>query len=101
MAQQTGRQYDDDLTVDADEYNESFSTSYVDLFEPLGDNDSPIAKLKTIILSIDWEITDDILQQLHSELQDLKDIWAGNKINLVYIQALEKIGRYFFSYSCT
>ena len=97
MAQQTGRQYDDDLTVDADEYNESFSTSYVDLFEPLGDNDSPIAKLKTIILSIDWEITDDILQQLHSELQDLKDIWAGNKINLVYIQALEKIGRYIFA----
>ena len=97
MAQQTGRQYDDDLTVGADEYNESFSTGYVDLFEPLGDNDSPIAKLKTIILSIDWEITDDILHQLHSELQDLKDIWAGNKINLVYIQALEKIGRYIFS----
>ncbi|MDO9043363.1 MAG: hypothetical protein Q7U64_13655 [Desulfocapsaceae bacterium] len=97
MAQQTGRQYDDDLTVGADEYNESFSTGYVDLFEPLGDNDSPIAKLKTIILSIDWEITDDILHQLHSELQDLKDIWAGNKINLVYIQALEKIGRYIFA----
>jgi pilus assembly protein FimV len=97
VAQQTGRQYDDDLTVGADEYNESFSTGYVDLFEPLGDNDSPIAKLKTIILSIDWEITDDILHQLHSELQDLKDIWAGNKINLVYIQALEKIGRYIFA----
>jgi pilus assembly protein FimV len=97
VAQQTGRQYDDDLTVGADDYNESFSTGYVDLFEPLGDNDAPIAKLKTIILSIDWEITDDILHQLHNELQDLKDIWAGNKINLIYIQALEKIGRYIFA----
>lgn len=97
MAQHTGRQYDDDLTVGADEYNESFSTEYVDLFEPLGDADAPIAKLKTIILSIDWEITDDILQQLNEELQDLKDVWAGNKINLIYIQALEKIGRYISS----
>ena len=94
MAQQTGRQYDDDLTVGADDYKESFSTGYVDLFEPLGDDDAPIAKLKTIVLSIDWEITDDILQQLHDELLDLKDVWAGNKINLIYIQALEKLGRY-------
>lgn len=97
MAQHTGQQYDDDLTVGADEYNESFSTDYVDLFEPLGDDDAPIAKLKTIILSIDWEITDDILRQLNDELQDLKDVWAGNKINLIYIQALEKIGRYIFA----
>jgi len=97
VAQHTGRQYDDDLTVGADDYNDSFSTDYVDLFEPLGDDDAPIAKLKTIILSIDWEITDDILHQLNDELQDLKDVWAGNKINLVYIQALEKIGRYIFS----
>jgi pilus assembly protein FimV len=94
VAQQTGRQYDDDLTVGADDYKESFSTGYVDLFEPLGDDDAPIAKLKTIVLSIDWEITDDILQQLHDELLDLKDVWAGNKINLIYIQALEKLGRY-------
>lgn len=97
MAQHTGRQYDDDLTVGADEYSETFSTEYVDLFEPLGDDDAPIAKLKTIVLSIDWEITDDILHQLNDELQDLKDVWAGNKINLVYIQALEKIGRYIFA----
>ncbi len=97
MAQHTGRPYDDDLTVDADEYNDSFSTEYVDLFEPLGDADAPIAKLKAIILSIDWEITDDILHQLNDELQGLKDVWAGNKINLIYLQAMEKIGRYIFS----
>lgn len=97
MAQQRGRQYDDDLTVGAEEYAESFSTQYVDLFEPLGEEDAPIAKLKTIVLSIDWEITDDILDQLNDELQDLKDVWAGNKINLVYLQALEKIGKYIFA----
>jgi pilus assembly protein FimV len=97
VAQQSGSQYDDDLTVDTDKYNETFSTEYVDLFEPLGDEDAPIAKLKTIILSIDWEITDDILHQLNEELQDLKDVWSGSKINLIYVQALEKIGRYIFA----
>ncbi len=96
VAQHTG-QYDDDLTVGAEEYKESFSTDFVDLFEPLGDDDAPIAKLKTIILSIDWEITDDILDQLNVELLDLKDVWSGNKINLIYVQALEKIGRYIYS----
>ncbi|MEK6202159.1 MAG: hypothetical protein N2A40_07045, partial [Desulfobulbaceae bacterium] len=35
--------------------------------------------------------------QLNDELQDLKDVWAGNKINLIYVQALEKIGRYISS----
>lgn len=97
VAQQSGRQYDDDLTVDTDAYDDTFSTDYVDLFEPLGDEDSPIAKLKTIVLSIDWEITDEILHQLNEELQDLKDVWAGDKINLIYIQALEKIGHYIFA----
>ncbi len=94
MAQYTGRQYDDDLTGETEKYNESLSTGFVDLFESLGDDDATIAQLKTIIISLDWEITDDILQQLHNELLDLKDIWAGNKIHLIYIQALEKISHY-------
>ncbi len=94
MAQHTEQHYDDDLTGGTEKYNESLSTDFVDLFESLGDDDATIARLKTIIISLDWEITDDILQQLQNELLDLKDIWAGNKINLVYVQALEKIGRY-------
>jgi pilus assembly protein FimV len=94
VAKLTGHLYDDDLTVNADEYNEWLSDDYVDLFEPLGDADAPIAKLKPIIVSIEWEITDDILNQLHDELQDLKEVWTGDKINLVYVQGMEAIGRY-------
>jgi pilus assembly protein FimV len=94
VAKLTGHLYDDDLTVNADEYNEWLSDDYVDLFEPLGDADAPVAKLKPIIISIEWEITDDILNQLHDELQDLKDVWTDNKINLVYVQGMEAIGRY-------
>lgn len=89
-------QYDDDLTVGIDEYDEDFDTGGVDLFDYISDEESPLSRLKSIILSIDWEITDDILRQFNEELRDLQDIWAGNKINLIYVQALEKISRYIY-----
>ena len=95
MTQQSGNQFDDDLTVGLDDEG-SFSTDSVDLFEFTGDEESPIARLKTIILSIDWEINDDILQQLDDELVDLGDIWAGDKVKQIYIQGLNKIGRYIY-----
>ena len=96
MEQHTGSQYDDDLTVGMDEYDDSLQTGSVDLFEFLSDKESPITRLKELVLSIDWEITDDILRQFNIELLDLRDIWANDKINLVYVQVLEKISRYIY-----
>ena len=95
MTQLSGNQFDDDLTVGMDAET-SFSTDSIDLFEFTGDEGSPIARLKTIILSIDWEITDEILHQLEEELMDLADIWSEDKIKLVYIQGLSKIGKYIY-----
>ncbi len=94
MTQQSGNQFDD-LTV-GNENDGSFSTDSIDLFEFSGGEESPIARLKTIILSIDWEINDDILQQLDDELVDLGEIWANDKIKQVYIQGLNKIGKYIY-----
>ncbi|MEE4240209.1 MAG: hypothetical protein V2I36_01990, partial [Desulfopila sp.] len=96
MEQYKEGQYDDDLTVGIDEYDEDFETGGVDLFDYLEDEDSPLARLKSIILSIDWEITDDILRQFNEELHALRDIWADNKINVIYVQALEKLSRYIY-----
>jgi len=95
VTQQSGNQFDDDLTVGFDN-DGSFSTDSIDLFEFTSDEESPIARLKTIILSIDWEINDEILGQLEDELVDLSDIWADDKIKLVYIQGLSKIGKYIY-----
>lgn len=94
MTQQNESQFDD-LTVGIDA-DGSFSTESIDLFEFSGGEESPIARLKTIILSIDWEINDDILQQLDDELVDLGEIWADDKIKQVYIQGLNKIGKYIY-----
>ncbi|HIQ37755.1 MAG TPA: hypothetical protein EYH36_07145, partial [Desulfocapsa sulfexigens] len=95
MTQQSGNQFEDDLTIGFED-NDTFSTDSIDLFEFTGGEESPIARLKTIILSIDWEINDDILQQLDDELVDLADIWANDKIKLVYVQGLNKIGKYIY-----
>ena len=96
VKQYTGNQYDDDLTVGTDDYDDSYYTGSVDFFEFTTDDESPISRLKSLILSIDWEITDEILMQFNEELVDLQDIWAGEKINLVYVQALEKISKYIY-----
>ncbi len=55
----------EDLTRFADE---SFDTDDIDLFEFTGDDDSPLTRLKSIILSLDWEISDDILDELAEEV---------------------------------
>ncbi len=96
VKQYTENQYDDDLTVGTDDYDDSYYTGSVDLFEFSNDEESPISRLKSLILSIDWEITDEILMQFNEELLDLRDIWANEKINLVYVQALEKISKYIY-----
>ncbi len=97
MERQTDSQYDDDLTVGIADYDdESIDAGYVDLFEYSGEEESPIARLKTIVLSIDWEITDEVLTQFNDELTDLHDIWADDPVKLVYVQALQKIGKYIF-----
>ena len=81
----------EDLTLFADE---SFDTDDVDLFEFTGEDDSPLTRLKSIILSLDWEISDDILQELTDEIGNLQQMWQGDKVAKVYLQGLDKIGSY-------
>jgi pilus assembly protein FimV len=81
----------EDLTRFADE---SFDTEGVDLFEFTGVDDSPLTRLKSIILSLDWEISDDILDELGEEVTNLQKMWEGDKVAQVYLQGIEKIGKY-------
>ncbi|WP_028579324.1 hypothetical protein [Desulfogranum japonicum] len=84
----------EDLTLFADE---SFNTEDVDLFEFTSEEDSVLTRLKAIILSLDWEISDDILQELADEVDNLQEMWQNDKIAEVYLQGLGKIGRYLRS----
>ena len=96
MEQNTAGQYDDDLTVGIEESEDFLDTGFVDLFENVSNNGSPISRLKTIVLSIDWEINDEVLTQFNEELLVLKETWGGDQVKLVYVQALEKISKYIY-----
>jgi pilus assembly protein FimV len=84
----------EDLTLFA---NESFDTQDVDLFEFTSEESSPLTRLKSIILSLDWEITDEILQELADEVANLESVYQGDKVAEVYLQGLGKIGSYIRS----
>ncbi|PIE58413.1 MAG: hypothetical protein CSA33_03050 [Desulfobulbus propionicus] len=92
-SQDTQLQFEDyeDLTLFADE---SFDTEAIDLFEFTSEEDSTLTRLKSIILSLDWEINDTILQELSEEVSNLEAMWKNDKIAEVYLQGLGKIGRY-------
>jgi pilus assembly protein FimV len=81
----------EDLTQFADE---SFDTEEVDLFEFTDDEDSPLLRLKSIVLSLDWDITEEILTELNDELANLRSMWKDDKVAQIYLQGMENVGRY-------
>jgi hypothetical protein len=54
----------------------------------------PLAELKNIILSIDWEITDEVLGKLLQQIKDLKLTYKHDKIVLTFLQILNSLGDY-------
>ncbi len=81
----------DDLTRFADE---NFDTGEVDLFQFIGDDSSPLTRLKSVILSLDWDITDEYLQELAEELAELAPAWQDDRAATIYLQGMGKIGKY-------
>lgn len=58
------------------------------------EEDSTIRKLKSIILSIDWEISDEVLDKLIEEIGRLEKIYKDDKNLLVFFQLLGTVGKY-------
>lgn len=57
-------------------------------------NEEVLFKLKSAVLNIDWEISDETLTDLAGELAKLQDKWAGKKVLLVYLQILGALCQY-------
>jgi hypothetical protein len=57
----------------------------------------PLAELKNLILSIDWEITDEVLDNLLQQLKDLQLTYKHDKIVLTFLQILSSLGSYIKS----
>ncbi|MGB5421308.1 MAG: hypothetical protein WBN03_04065 [Desulfobacterales bacterium] len=54
----------------------------------------PLRDLKTVILSIDWEITDEVMTSFVEQVAVLQDTYRNDKIVLVFLQLLGSIGDY-------
>ena len=68
---------------------------------PLLDNEDcdvsetyPLSELKNLILSIDWEITDEVLEKLLLQIEDLNMTYEHDKIVLAFLQILNSLGVY-------
>ncbi len=57
-------------------------------------DDYPLAELKNLVLSIDWEITEEALADLLSEINNLKNTYQNEKIILMFLQLLTSLGQY-------
>lgn len=55
---------------------------------------SPLGELKAIVLSIDWEITDEVMTKLIQQTDRLKNIYGDDKILLLFLQLLGSTGKY-------
>jgi hypothetical protein len=104
---------DDDLPIEAD--NKAFAgnepqkekpadaeAEIFDLKEVTTDNakaenvpdDYALAELKNLVLSIDWEITDQTLGSLLLEIDSLKKTYKQEKIVSMFLQLLASLGQY-------
>lgn len=57
-------------------------------------NNYPLEDLRNLILSIDWEITDEVLENLLQQLEDLKLEYQNDMIVLAFLQILNSLGDY-------
>jgi len=55
---------------------------------------SPLKDMKSIVLSIEWEISDQILEQFDEEINKLYLLYTGNRIILGFLRILRFLGRY-------
>ncbi|GBC60213.1 hypothetical protein DENIS_1164 [Desulfonema ishimotonii] len=56
--------------------------------------DSPIKNLKSVILSLEWEITDQVMQKLGEEILALEATCKSDKIMIAFLQLLGSLGKY-------
>ena len=56
--------------------------------------DTSLRGLKAIILSIDWEITDEMMTRLIEQIDRLKKMYKDDKVLVLFLQLLDSVGRY-------
>jgi len=71
-----------------------FHSALDDLSTPTSIYNSPLKDMKSVILSIEWEINDHILEQLEDEINKLYLSFTGNSIVQGFLRIIRFLGRY-------
>ncbi|MBW2094251.1 MAG: hypothetical protein JRI80_05135 [Deltaproteobacteria bacterium] len=58
----------------------------------------PLRELKSVILSIEWEISDEVMHRLLEEVTRLKSSYNGDRIMAPFFKMLDSLGRYIKKY---
>ena len=62
------------------------------------DNDdleeSPLKDLKSIVLSIDWEISDEIMSRFLDQIKGLMEVYQDDRIIQMFLKLLHSVGKY-------
>ena len=56
--------------------------------------DSPLKELKSIVLSIDWEISDEIMTRFLTHVNGLMETYLDDRIIQMFLQLLSSVGKY-------
>jgi len=89
------------IADDSDE-KENLTPEESDVFpksiEDTGDlDDSALRQLKSVVLSIDWEINDETMKGLIEETDRLKDVYEDDRTLVLLFQLLGSVGKYIKS----
>ncbi len=64
---------------------------------PRGTSHQPLAELKKIVLSIDWEITPEAVESFLAQIRLLKEVYQNDKVATMFLQILGSLGQYIKS----
>lgn len=55
---------------------------------------TPLEEIKAIVLSLDWEITDEIMNSFLNEVGNLRGVYSDKPLFLMFLKILDSLGTY-------
>jgi hypothetical protein len=59
-----------------------------------GQANDPLDELKSLVMSIEWEITDDVMERFLSQIDSVKSRFKDDRILVMFLQLLGSLGLY-------
>ncbi len=87
----SGRNVDNEL---ANRLDTLFDEDEADSASTGGNSADPLDELKSLVMSIEWEITDDLMGRFVSQVENLKQRYQEDRILVMFLQLLGSLGLY-------